>query len=338
MAGHVIEKSNGPNAKKMLSIVIPAYNEEPGIESAVLTIKEILEPIDIQWEIIIVDDGSQDQTFKVVSTVSGRENRIKGIRFSRNFGKESAVLAGLKLAQGDAVITLDADLQHPPKMIPPMVEKWREGAKVVNAVKRRRGSDSVFKRLRAKIFNSFVTKYGGIDLRDSSDFKLLDRLIVDTIVTVFPERKRFYRGLTNWVGFKNENLYFDVEERQLGESKWGIKQLFGLATTAIVSFSSAPLRIVTFLGMVTMVFAFFVAAETLISWFTGHAVSGFATIILTLLILGSFIMISMGIIGEYIAKIYDEIKQRPPYLIEDVIGIVQEEKDPIEIPEMKKTP
>ncbi len=314
-------ESNNLSEKKILSVVIPAYNEEPGIGRALRRISDVLGSLDIKWEIIVVDDGSSDQTFKAVRQIAEKESRVKGICLSRNFGKESAVFAGLKATKGDAVITLDADLQHPPNIIPLLVEKWISGVKVVNAVKKNRGSESFIKKVRAKVFNSLVSKYGGVDLHDSSDYKLLDRSIVDIIINLFPERKRFYRGLANWVGFKSENVYFDVEERQLGESKWNMGQLFGLATTAIVSFSSAPLRIVTFLGIVTMVFAFFVAADTLISWFMGQAVTGFATIILTLLILGSFIMISMGIIGEYIAKIYDEIKQRPSYLIEDTIGI-----------------
>jgi hypothetical protein len=162
---------------------------------------------------------------------------------------------------------------------------------------------------------------GGVNLDNSSDFKLLDRVVVDTITQALPERQRFYRGLTDWVGFSRERLLFDVEERASGAGKWSIRGLIGLAITAIVSFTSAPLRIVTGLGLATLVFGLLVAGEALWGWFQGRAVSGFTTTIFTLLIIGSFIMISLGIIGEYIAKIYDEIKRRPTYLIEHAVGV-----------------
>lgn len=305
----------------LLSVVLPAHNEEAGIAHAIQVIGGVLADIGLAWEIVVVDDGSRDKTFEVLKAVAQANDHVRAIRFSRNFGKEAALLAGLNMARGDAVITMDADLQHPPKLIPAMVEAWKRGARVVDAVKRSRETDSAVTRLRAKIFNTLLSRMGGVNLDNSSDFKLLDRIVVDTITQALPERQRFYRGLTDWVGFSRERLLFDVEERASGAGKWSIRGLIGLAITAIVSFTSAPLRIVTGLGLATLVFGLLVAGEALWGWAHGQAVSGFTTTIFTLLIIGSFIMISLGIIGEYIAKIYDEIKARPTYLIEHAVGV-----------------
>lgn len=304
----------------LLSVVIPAHNEESGIAHALSVIKEVLSTCGMKWEIIVVDDGSSDQTFDRLRELATQEARIRGVRFSRNFGKEAALLAGLNIAKGDAVVTIDADLQHPPRLIPAMIEAWKQGAKVVDGVKRSRATDGVLTRLRASIFNATLSRLGGINMENSSDFKLLDRVAVDAITQALPERQRFYRGLSDWVGYQHVSMPFDVEERIKGQGKWSLWGLLGLATTAIVTFTSAPLRIVTALGFITMVFGGFIAAEAFIGWLQGKSVSGFTTTIFTLLIIGSFIMISLGIIGEYIAKIYDEIKRRPPYLIESMVG------------------
>ena len=318
---------NKSKLNKLLSIVIPAHNEQIGISDALTEIISVLSGCDIAWEIIVVDDGSSDNTFKTLRKFAENDPRVKGVRFSRNFGKESALLAGLNIAKGDAVVTMDSDLQHPPNVIPMMIEKWQQGYRIVDGVKRSRENDSMFTRLRANIFNTVLSKLGGVSLQDSSDFKLLDRLIVDTIIADFPEKQRFYRGLTDWVGFKRDKILFDVEERLTGEGKWSVWSLIRLAITAMVSFTSAPLQIITILGFLTLALGFFVAADALVTWSYGIAVSGFATIIITLLIIGSFIMISLGIIGEYIAKIYDEIKSRPHYIIEATLGVDDKKKE-----------
>jgi glycosyltransferase involved in cell wall biosynthesis len=313
-----------PLERKLLSVVIPAHNEAPGIAHALGQIRAVLCSLDLAWELILIDDGSRDGTFARVVELGREDPRIKAVRLSRNFGKEAALLAGLEASRGDAVVTMDADLQHPPELIPEMIRKWEEGAKVVNAVKRSRERDSLIARMRARMFNALLSELGGINVKNSSDFKLLDRVVIDVITKQLPERQRFYRGLSDWVGYVHANISFDVASRAGGEGKWTFRSLLGLATTAIVSFTSAPLRIVTIMGLMTMVFGFLVASEALIGWFQGHAVSGFTTIIITLLILGSFIMISLGIIGEYIAKMYDEIKRRPAYLIEESLNIADE--------------
>lgn len=305
---------------EFVSVVIPAFNEEEGIDHTIEEINNILSDCDIRYEIIVVDDGSGDNTYSRVNQLCDDYPALLGIKFSRNFGKEAAILAGLQAAKGQAVITIDADLQHPPSIIPEMLAKWREGVKVVHAVKRSRDTDTMVTRLRANIFNSLVKLLGNVDIHNSSDYKLLDRVAVNVIVRQLKEHKRFYRGLSKWVGFRQENIYFDVLTRYAGESQWSIKALIGLAITGIISFTSFPLRIVTILGLVTLLLAIVIAIETLWSWVSGTAVSGFATIIITLLLLGSFIMISLGIMGEYIAKIYEEIKSRPNYLIDEICG------------------
>lgn len=305
----------------LISVVLPAHNEEAGIGHALSVIGGILDECAPAWEIVVVDDGSRDRTFEVASARARQDARIKAIRLSRNFGKEGALLAGITNARGDAVITMDSDLQHPPELIPRLLEAWRGGAKVVHGVKRERLHDSPAMRLRAWIFNKTISRLGGIDIQDSSDFKLLDRVVVDVITRQLPEKRRFYRGLADWVGYRNAELPFDVAERANGAGKWSLFGLLELALTAMVSFTSAPLRIITLLGFMTLALGVYLTVDTLWSWLHGSAVSGFATIIMTLLIIGSFIMISLGVIGEYIAKIYEEVKGRPSYLIEDAVDI-----------------
>jgi glycosyltransferase involved in cell wall biosynthesis len=315
----------------LLSVVVPAHNEARGIAHAVDVIARTLASCGMALEIIVVDDGSRDGTFDCVRDLAQRDPRVKGLRFTRNFGKEAALLAGLRCSSGDAVVTIDSDLQHPPALIPSMIEAWRNGAMVVDAVKRSRDTDGMVTRMRAGIFNALMSRLGGVNLQNASDFKLLDRVVVDAITRGLPEKQRFYRGLADWVGYRHASVPFDVEARAEGQGKWTLWKLADLATTAIVSFTSAPLRIVTILGMATLVFGFGVAAESLVGWFQGRAVSGFTTTIITLLIVGSFIMISLGIIGEYIAKIYDEIKARPSYLVEGMVGIAGDESPRVEL-------
>ena len=307
-----------------ISIVVPAHNEAAGIGSTIDEIKRVMEGVQKEYELIIIDDGSQDETFSRIAALAETDGRLKGVRFSRNFGKEAALLAGLEAASGDIVITMDADLQHPPGLIPELLEQWEKGFNVVHAVKQDRTQDGILTRWRAAAFNGLMTRIGGVDVRNSSDYKLLDRGAVDVIVKSLPERRRFYRGLADWIGFEQTTVPFVVAERNAGKGKWSLLSLADLATTAIVSFTSAPLRIVTFLGLLTLVFGILVAGETLWSLIHGRSVSGFATIIITLLIIGSFIMISLGIIGEYIAKMYDEIKGRPAYLVSTRCGFDDE--------------
>ncbi len=307
------ERSN-----KLLSIVVPAFNESAGIQAAIRTLSEVAGALPYRFEIVVVDDGSRDDTFKRAAEMVDAGFAVRAIRLSRNFGKEAGLLAGLQHARGDAVITIDADLQHPPSLIPDMVSAWEQGAKIVHGVKRDRGDEPWLATARAFVVNKLITAMGGINVQNSSDYKLLDRAVVDIISKCLPERSRFYRGLASWVGFKQVTLEFDVAARQSGASGWTLHSLIALSLTAMVSFTSAPLRIVSVLGVMTFLLGAAVGTDALLSWMRGDAVSGFTTIIFTLMFIGSFIMISLGVIGEYIAKIYDEIKHRPTFIVDEI--------------------
>lgn len=316
-----MQETEQGSIRRMVSVVIPAYNEEAIIGQTVQTVRAQLERSGVGFEILVVDDGSRDGTYAKVRGMAGTGGGdVRGIRLSRNFGKEGAILAGLSAARGDAAITIDADLQQPPELIPEMIRRWRAGAKVVHAVKRERTGDSFLTRLRAALFNRAMTRLGGIDMENASDYKLLDRVVVDLVVNGLRERRRFYRGLAQWVGFEQESIPFDVGTRTGGEGKFSLRALFDLGVTAIVSFTTAPLRIVTFLGFITLGFAVVVGAEALWSVYRRESVAGFPTLLLAILLIGSAVMISLGIIGEYIAKIYEESKARPAYIVSSRCG------------------
>lgn len=309
-----------PSGDELVSVVMPAFRESEGIARTVAAVHEVLKSQQLPHEIIVIDDGSDDQTFSVLKRLLRDYPMLRAIRLSRRFGKEGALLAGLRLARGRAVITMDADLQHPPELIPRMIECWREGYSVVNGVKRLRGHEGSIKRLQARLFNAVISRLGGIDLDNSTDFKLLDRLALDTILTSFPEKMRFYRGLTRWIGFEQIDLPFDVPPRTAGQSAWTGRSLAALAINSIISHSSAPLRVITYIGALTMMIGAYIAADAAWSWFTDRTVAGFPTQIITTLMVNAAIMISVGILGEYVAKIYDEIKSRPNYIIAQSLG------------------
>ena len=308
--------ADSPAFHPLVSAVVPAFNEAQGIQAAIRRFLQVLDGLPYRAEVVVIDDGSEDDTFGRAAALADEGLPVRVLRLSRNFGKEAAILAGLRHARGNLVVTIDADLQHPPELIPGMLAAWERGAKVVHAVKRDRGDEPWTSTIRARIVNAVIARLSGVDVRNSSDFKLLDRAAVDVLTEGLPERRRFYRGLAHWIGFESVTLEFDVAPRALGQSAWRLGSLVALALTALVSFTSAPLRIVSVLGLLTFLLGIGVGADALWSWGHGRAVSGFATLIISLLLIGSFIMISLGVIGEYIAKIYDEIKQRPTYIVD----------------------
>ncbi|MBA1445829.1 MAG: glycosyltransferase family 2 protein [Chromatiales bacterium] len=303
----------------LLSVVIPARNEESIINILLDEIIQTLNTSNIDFEIIVVDDGSEDGTFHAVANRAHSHNTIKGIQLSRHFGKEAALLAGLQVASGNAVVTMDADLQHPPAVILEMLDKWRCGAHVVHAVRSGFAPKLFSSDIRSRTFSRLFSLFSGLNTKKSTDFKLLDRSIIDILVKL-PEVHRLFRGLAHWIGFEQEYVSFAPEPRRNGQGKWSVFSLFSLAATAITSFSIVPLRFISILGFLTLIFSLAVGSEALWSWIVGESVSGFATLILTILILGSFIMISLGIIGEYIGKIYEETKHRPLFLISANVG------------------
>ncbi len=304
---------------QLLSIIIPAYNEQENIDQAFVAISKILTENNIPFEILFVDDGSCDQTFACVQKLSEGHKEVRGISFSRNFGKEAAIFAGLEGAQGDCCLIMDCDLQHPPALIPDMYRLWRDGFEVVEGIKASRGKESPFHRLCAKGFYHIISGATGIDMSRASDFKLLDRKAVDALL-ILPERAPFFRALSSWVGFKTASLSFEVQERTAGASKWSLWSLTKYAIRNITSFSGAPMQMVTLLGWIMLLVSLALGIQSLYRYFSGTALEGFTTVILLQLIIGSVLMISLGIIGHYISRIYEEIKARPRYIIRKQCG------------------
>lgn len=304
---------------QLLSIIIPAYNEQENIDQAFVAISKILTENNIPFEILFVDDGSCDQTFACVQKLSEGHKEVRGISFSRNFGKEAAIFAGLEGAQGDCCLIMDCDLQHPPALIPDMYRLWRDGFEVVEGIKASRGKESPFHRLCAKGFYHIISGATGIDMSRASDFKLLDRKAVDALL-ILPERAPFFRALSSWVGFKTASLSFEVQERTAGVSKWSLWSLTKYAIRNITSFSGAPMQMVTLLGWIMFLASLALGIQSLYRYFSGTALEGFTTVILLQLIIGSVLMISLGIIGHYISRIYEEIKARPRYIIRKQCG------------------
>ena len=303
----------------MLSIILPSYNEEKMIAVAAETITGIMDEAGIDFEMLFVDDGSKDKTWENIQKASEINSHVVGVHFSRNFGKEAAMFAGLEKARGDCCVVIDCDLQHPPEKMVEMYRLWEQGYEVVEGVKEDRGEESGLHRFAANSFYSLISRATGLDMASSSDFKLLDRKVVDTL-NQLPERNVFFRALSFWVGFKKATVYYSVQERLAGESKWSTKALVKYALTNITSFSSMPLHIITVLGFIMMAVSVVFGVISIVQKFTGQALGGFTTVIILLLFASSVIMISLGIIGYYVARIYDEIKGRPRYIISQVIG------------------
>lgn len=309
----------------MLSVVLPSYNEEKMIPIAASRLGKILSEAKIDYELLFVDDGSHDRTWEEIRRCSKDDRHVVGVHFSRNFGKESAMFAGLEQARGDCVVVMDCDLQHPPEKIVEMYRLWEEGYEVVEGIKEDRGEESAFHKFASNSFYSLISRATGMDMAASSDFKLLDRKVVDTL-NALPERNVFFRALSFWVGFKKAEVRYRVQERTEGVSKWSTKSLIKYAVTNIASFSSAPLHMVTVMGVLTLLVAVVFGIISLVQKIMGVAQPGFTTVILLLLIIGSFLMLSLGIIGYYLARIYDEIKGRPRYIISRICGREDETK------------
>ena len=299
-----------------LSVIIPSYNEEKMIYNISNIISSLLETEKIPYEIIFINDGSKDKTWEKIVDVCKENMNIKGFNFSRNFGKESAIFAGLTYATGDCCAVIDCDLQHPPEVLVTMYRKWQEGYEVIEGVKASRGTESFLHKFAAKTFYSLISSATKIDMSNASDFKLLDRKAVD-ILRSMPEKHIFFRALSSWVGFKTTSVEFHVQEREVGDSKWSTLSLIKYAITNITSFSTAPMQIVTLTGVIFAIFSVILGIQSLYMNFTGKSLEGFTTVILLLLIIGSIIMLSLGIIGYYISKIYEETQNRPRFIVSE---------------------
>jgi len=300
----------------LLSVVLPAYNEEASIPRAADTITAILTQAQIPHELIFVDDGSKDRSWETIQAQSARHPAVRGVKFSRNFGKEAAIFAGLAQSRGDCTVVLDCDLQHPPEKIVEMYRLWQQGYQVVEGVKVSRGKENPLHTFAARSFYSIISGATGIDMSRASDFKLLDRRAVDTLLAM-REKNAFFRALSSWIGFSTTQVEFEVQPRLEGESKWSIRSLIRYAITNIAAFSTAPLQLVTLLGVLVFLSSVLLGIHSLWQKFSGHALEGFTTVILLLLFIGSILMICLGIIGYYVAKIYEEIKDRPRYILSE---------------------
>ncbi|MDR0222802.1 MAG: glycosyltransferase family 2 protein [Oscillospiraceae bacterium] len=299
----------------MLSVIVPAFNEGGNIAAAAGAVSGILTENGVDFEIIFIDDGSADDTWEYIEKARAADKRIRGVRFSRNFGKEGAVFAGLSRAGGACAVVIDCDLQHPPELIPEMYALWEQGAEVVEARKSSRGKESLIYKIFAKTFYRIMKSSSELDLDGASDFKLLDRKVIDAL-NALPERLTFFRALSAWVGFKTARVEFDVKPRVSGKTKWSFKKLFRFAVSSVTGFTGLPMQLMTAAGLVFLAFAAALGVQTLVKFFSGEAAAGFSTVILLLLLIGSLLMLGLGIIGYYLSKIYEEIKFRPRYIIE----------------------
>jgi glycosyltransferase involved in cell wall biosynthesis len=297
-----------------LSIVVPAFEEAPHLGSLIPVLVQTAASLTPSFEIIIVDDGSADSTWSLIEQAHAAHPAVAGLRLSRNFGKDAAVAAGLEHARGRAVVILDADLQHPPSFIPHLYRAWLDGAEVVNGLKRHRENEPPLRRLFSRLFQFAASRLTGLDFANSSDFKLLDRKVVDAWLSL-RERRGFFRGMVAWLGFRSRDLYFDVNRRAAGASKWSAWALARLAWNAATSYSTLPLRIIHLFSASFLIISLVLGSRAMYQKLTGQAVDGFTTVIILELLIGGLILLSLAIIAEYLAAIYEESKARPRYLV-----------------------
>ena len=308
----------------LLSVVLPAYNEEKMILKAAETVDKILRDAEIPHEILFVDDGSKDRTWEQICAATKKIATVRGVHFSRNFGKEAAMFAGLTYAKGGAVAVMDCDLQHPAEKLVEMYRKWEQGYEVVEGVKASRGKESKFHAWCAKKFYDLISRATGIDMSRASDFKLLDRKAVDAVLSC-KEKHAFFRALSSWVGFRVCSVSFDVQERTEGESKWSRGALVRYAISNITSFSTLPMKLITYLGVFVFCISILFGGISLVQKLAGVALSGFTTVILLQLLIGSVLMICLGIIGYYLGKIFEELQGRPRFIVSETADAETEE-------------
>jgi dolichol-phosphate mannosyltransferase len=317
LCGHPLAEGspNRRDGKVILSVLVPVHDESDQIAQNLSLIHSEVSKTGLPMEMIVVDDGSTDGTWQVLEKLAGQLPGLKALRFSRNFGKEAAICAGVAYSSGKACIVIDSDLQHPPEVIPEMVRLWRdEHWDIVEGIKRTRGTEPLINKIGARFFYRTLSRLSGYDLYGSSDFKLLDRKVIDAWLDM-RERNTFFRGMITWLGYRRKQISFSVPRRRLTQSRWSFFGLFKLAVIAITAFSSLPLQAVTLLGGTFLLCAAVFSGYALLLYFAGLALPGFTTVIILELVIGGVLMISLGIIGTYIAQIYQEVKYRPRYVV-----------------------
>jgi dolichol-phosphate mannosyltransferase len=307
------------------SIVAPCYNEEGNLPELYRRVKEVMDQTGEPWELVLINDGSKDRTAEIMGELHAADPRVHYIDFARNFGHQIAVTAGIDYAQGDALIMIDSDLQDPPELALEMIEKWKEGYKVVYAVRRQRMGESWFKLFTAKLFYRIIYRITDVNIPlDTGDFRLMDRKVVNALKQM-KERHRFIRGMTSWVGFSQTGVYYDRAERFAGETKYPLRKMIKFASDAVTSFSFFPLQLATYAGFIIAVLsALGVITVVIARLFGNQAFFGQATTLVMVLFLGGVQLMSLGIIGEYLGRIYDEVKGRPMYLVNEAVGFDQE--------------
>lgn len=304
-------------SREILAVIIPVFNEEEGLRKNFLEIHQTLRGDGIACRYFFVDDGSTDQTWFIIKGLAAEFKEVSAARLARNFGKELALCAGISGIDADCYLTMDSDLQHPPRYVKEMLGLMkRTGANIVEGVKSDRGKEPFPYRLVVKSYYRLLKVVSGLQLDNSTDFKIMDRKVIEALRT-FPERDLFFRGIVHWTGFHREPFFFEVEEREKGSSKLTHGKRSLLALNAILSYTGKPLYGTILSGALFLVIAVILGLQTLHNYFSGHALSGFSTVILLLLIIGSLTLLSLGIIGVYISRIYDEIKARPRYFISE---------------------
>jgi dolichol-phosphate mannosyltransferase len=302
--------------KPELSIVVPVHNEQRQVRPFVAAVEGALH--DVAFEIVFVDDGSTDGTWQEIASLADGDARVGALRLSRNFGKEAALWSGIELAAGAAVVVMDVDLQHPPSLIPQMLGLWRSGKwKIVEAVKRRRPNEPFWYRALSRVFYKILRGGSGVDFTGATDFKLLDRSVVDVLKT-FPERVTFFRGICSWTGYERIAIDFEVPDATR-ETRWSFVRLLRLSIDAVTSFTPWPLFIVAGAGVAFAAFALLLGMQTLYMYLSHRALTGFTTVILLVLIVGSFIMFGLTMLGLYVSRLFEEVKGRPRALSVDVI-------------------
>lgn len=307
--------------KQSISIVVPMYNEEAVFHTLFRELEETLSQLDVTYEIICVDDGSKDKTRELLMAKTQQDPRVKAVILSRNFGKEAAMTAAIDYATGDAVIPIDADLQDPPELIGQMIEKWREGFDVVYAKRVSRATDTPMKRSTAGLFYRVFNMLSEIPIPENvGDYRLMDRRVVDAI-KLLPEKDRFMKGLFCWPGFSNTAIEFERPERAEGETKFNYWKLWNFAINGITSFSSFPVRLGVYLGLIVSAVAFVYGVIIMVkTLFTGVEVPGYASMMVVMLFIGGIQLFFLGLLGEYIGRIYKEVKNRPIYMVDRALG------------------
>lgn len=305
----------------VLSVALPVFNEEAVLPELYRRLSQVMERCGETYELVFINDGSTDQSFPYLQDLAQRDPRVRVVNFSRNFGHQIAITAGLDYCQGQAVIIMDADLQDPPEVVSALVEKWREGYDVVSAVRTQRAGEGLLKRGSATLFYRVLRRFAGVDIPvDVGDFRLMSRRAVDALRTL-RERHRFVRGLSSWVGFRQISVSFARDPRYAGETKYPFRKMLAFAIDGLVSFSFVPLQLATYLGFGASVVSFcYILYAIGLKVFTDQWVAGWASLMVAVLFIGGVQLMTLGIIGEYIGRIYEESKQRPLYLVADLIG------------------